>query len=287
MLDHQTHEKHPAIGRAAPDHLRKHRLHDLFQRAGRYPLGHHRRGGIGPHAARVGAGIALAHALVILRRADGQRGLAVAQNEETRLLAGHEFLDHHLGPGRAEGPAEHLVDRGQRLLLGLGHDHALAGGKPVGLDHDGRAFRLDMVARRLRVGEMRMGRRRRARRSTDLLGKALRRLEPRRCPAGPEDRDPRLAQPVRHAAGQGGLRSDDDEIHRFFLAERRHRAAVENVERGALGDLRDPGIAGCHDQAVAFGVLQHGPGQRMFAPSPAQNEDVHGTRSLGPGLRAF
>jgi hypothetical protein len=29
-----------------------------------------------------------------------------------------------------------------RLLDGLGHDHALAGGQPVGLHHDRRALRL-------------------------------------------------------------------------------------------------------------------------------------------------
>ena len=50
---------------------------------------------------------------------------------------------------------------------------------------------------------------------------------------------------------------------------------LENVEGGGFAELRDPGIARGHDQPVAFGVLQHGPGQRMFAPAAAQDQDVH------------
>ena len=59
-----------------------------------------------------------------------------------------------------------------------------------------------------------------------------------------------------------------------------HRAAILDVERGAFGDLRDAGIARRHDQLVAFGVLHHRPGQRVFAPAAAENEDIHGTAPL-------
>ena len=45
-------------------------------------------------------------ALVILRRAEGQRGLAVAEAEEARLLAGQELLDHDFRAGAAERAVE-------------------------------------------------------------------------------------------------------------------------------------------------------------------------------------
>ncbi len=63
-----------------------------------------------------GPGVALADALVVLRRAEGQRGGAVAQAEEARLLALQEFLDDHFGAGRAEGAVEAGVDGSERLL---------------------------------------------------------------------------------------------------------------------------------------------------------------------------
>ena len=85
---------------------------------------------------------------MVLRRAEGQRGLAVAQAEEARLLAVEEFLDDDLGAGVAEGAAEAGLDRGQRLVERHRHRHALAGGEAVGLDDDRRALRADIGAGR-------------------------------------------------------------------------------------------------------------------------------------------
>ena len=105
----------------------------------------HRRRRIGAHAAGVGSLVAVEGALVVLRADQRQRMLAVAQREEARLLADQEFLDHHRGAGGAEAVArQHVARRLDRLLDRLGHDDALAGGEPVGLDHDRRALRLDV-----------------------------------------------------------------------------------------------------------------------------------------------
>ena len=60
-------------------------------------------------------------ALVVLRRGERDRGLAVAQREERRLLADEKLLDHHLGAGLAQAAAEHHVDRG----FGLGDVSAM------------------------------------------------------------------------------------------------------------------------------------------------------------------
>ena len=66
------------------------------------------------------------------------RGLAVAQREEGGFLAVEEFLDHDFDAGLAQAAAEHHVDRRFGLGEGLRHHDALAGGEPVGLDHDRR-----------------------------------------------------------------------------------------------------------------------------------------------------
>ena len=50
---------------------------------------------VGAHAAGVGAGVAVADALVVLRGAERHDGVAVAEQEERDLLAGEELLDEH------------------------------------------------------------------------------------------------------------------------------------------------------------------------------------------------
>ena len=77
---------------------------------------------------------------MVLRADQRQHVLAVAQGEQARLLAVHELLDHHRGARCAELVAgKHVVRRVDGLLNRFGHDHALAGGEPVRLHHDGRA----------------------------------------------------------------------------------------------------------------------------------------------------
>ena len=139
--DHQAGEQHARERRAELGHAAHGRLDDLAHGPLDHVRRHHRRRRIGAHAAGVRAGVAVADALVVLRRAERQRGLAVAQAEEARLLAIEEFLDHHLGAGSAEGAAESRLDRGQRLVDRHGDGHALAGGEAVGLDDDRRALR--------------------------------------------------------------------------------------------------------------------------------------------------
>ena len=76
---------------------------------------HDGRRRIGAHAAGVGARVAVADALVVLRRGERQRVRAVDEREEARLLAVEELLDHDLGAGRAERAGEAGVDGGVGL----------------------------------------------------------------------------------------------------------------------------------------------------------------------------
>ena len=58
------------------------------------------------------------------------------------------------------------------------------------------------------------------------------------------------------------------------------RLGIAGIEGGAFRHGGNACISGCHDQPVAFRVLRHGPGQRMFAPATAQNQDVHAPAPL-------
>ena len=99
---------------------------------------------------------------------------------------------------------------------------------------------------------------------------------------GPKVRRPaaRVASATPAASGASG--PIDHEIDGVFLAEGHDRGAVQNVDIGAFGQLRDPRIARRHDQPVAFGVLLDRPGQRMFAPAAAQDEDIHARAPAWP-----
>ena len=84
----------------------------------------------------------------------GSAVVAVAQREQRDFLADQAFLDHHRRAGLAERALfHHGVDGGQRLGLGGGDHHALAGGEPIRLDHDRRAAAADEFAGGLGVVE--------------------------------------------------------------------------------------------------------------------------------------
>ena len=161
------------------------------------------------HAAGVGAGVAVAEALVVLRGAERQHVVAVAQEEQRHLGAGEELLDQHRAGGQ-----EGCRVRERRGAV-VGDDDALARGEPVGL-HDVR--RAEVIERGLDLAESRRARERaaagHARGIHDPLRERLRSLELRGCPARAEDRDAALAQRVGDARDQRRLGADDDEIDR-------------------------------------------------------------------------
>ena len=84
---------------------------------------------------------------MVLRGSESERAGAVAKREKRDFLAFENLFDHHFRAGRPEGAAEHHVDRRLRLGEARRDDDALAGGEPVGLDDDRRAFRPHIVLR--------------------------------------------------------------------------------------------------------------------------------------------
>ena len=90
-----------------------------------------RRGSVGAHAAGVGAGVAFADALVILRHRERTSDCAVAQRHQAALWATEPLLEHDrpLCHQFANGGFGRGVE-----IWAFGHDDALAGCQAVELD---------------------------------------------------------------------------------------------------------------------------------------------------------
>ena len=275
VLDHQACIEDALVGRAAAGHFADGGQDDFLHRLLRDGIGQDGGGAVGTHAARVGAGIAIAHALVVLRGADGERVGAIGEDEEGGFFALHEFLDHHFRACRAEFAAEHVVDGGEGLGFGHGDDDAFPGGEAVGLDDDGGALGGDIGAGRGGGGEARPGGGGGGAGVADVLGEGFGGFEFRGCRRGAEGEETRGAGGIGHACGEGGLWPYDDEVDGVFFAEGDDGLAIEDVDIGAFGEKGDARIAGGDDQAVGLGVLLDGPGEGMFAATGAEDEDVH------------
>ena len=209
-----------------------------------------------------GPGVAVADALVVARRRERQRGLAVADRQQRQLVAVEELLDHD---GRVAEPAldEHRLQRLPRLRL-VGGDHdALAGGQPVGLDH--RRVAGDRGhARRRPTSTTAYAAGRHARGGHHLLGERLRALQPRGRGARAEAGDARRAR-VGEPVDQRRLGADDDEVHAV--------GARSDPRRDDRRVARDPRVAGRAEHLGALrGALERAH-DRVLAAAAADHED--------------
>ncbi len=217
--NHQSSKEHAGEGITIFRHARDRRLDDFFHGALHHGRGHYGGGRIGTHAARIRTGITITDALVILRGCERQRGLAVGKAEEARFLAIEEGLHHHFGAGRAESAVEAVVNRGKRFRFRHGHGHALAGGKPVGLDDDGRTLCADVVLGRLCGFETLVSAGRNIVARAEILRETLGTLQLRCRFRWPESGDAGGTQVIRQTGDQRRFRADDDEVDCLFFCK--------------------------------------------------------------------
>ncbi len=199
------------------------------------------RGAVGAHAAGIGAGIAVADTLVILRRAEGQEGLAIGQDEQARFLTLQEFLDDDFGTRHRE----QVGDRALGLGLGEGNGHALARRQAIGLDDDGQAEGRRQRGLRLRqrahpniTGGRDVGA------AAQVLGKALRALQLRGGLARPEHRYALGPERIGQAVDQRRFRANHDQAHAMLLHECHDGGVIGRVQRDAGRMRGDTGVAG-------------------------------------------
>ena len=269
--DHQADEQHAGKRHAARRHALHGGLDDLAHGAVHHFGRHDRRGRIGAHAAGVRACVALADALVVLRRAEGDGRPAVAQAEEARFLAFQEPFHHDLGAVLVEA----CIDRRKRLVDGGGDRHPLSRRQPVRLDDDGRALFLHIGPGGVRVGESPVGGRGDGEFRAQVLGEAFRPFELGGCLRRPEDADTGGPQVISDARHQRSLRPDDDQIDVLLAAEGGDRAVIGNVERDDRRLLGDAGIAGRGIERRQQRRCRQFPGQRMLTSAGAEKKNVH------------
>ena len=159
----------------------------------------------------LGPSVAVEDPLVVLRRCERDRALAVAEAQQGQLLAFEELLEHDLGLAEAPLGEEH-VERDAGLALVLGDDHALPGRQHVCLEHRGIGRAGDVRGGLVAVAEEDVRCGRHAARLHQLLGIGLRALDAsgglRRSERGDAGRRELVHQP----GHQRGLRSDDHEV---------------------------------------------------------------------------
>jgi hypothetical protein len=173
--------------------LRRAAAHERFENfargVGKLRVAQERRGRIRAHAAGVQAEVAVERALVILRRGENLRRLAVAQRVQRNLDAFEKFLDDHARARRAEGLADHDFVHGLfRFGLVGANQNAFAEREAVGFHHAFAAERAQRL-RRPAIEKFRP-RRRDAVFLHELLGENLRRLELRGFLVRPQMRRP-------------------------------------------------------------------------------------------------
>ena len=130
------------------------------------------------------------------------------------------------------------------------------------------------------VGEAPIGGGRNAEFGAEILGEALGAFELGRRLGRPEHFDALRFEIVGEPGHQRRLGPDHHEADLLVLAEARDRAVIAHVERHALGDRRDAGIARRAIERVEQGALRELPGERMLASAAADQKHIH--RALIP-----
>ncbi len=247
---------------------------------GRRPRGD---GAVRAHAAGVGARVAVAEALVVLRGAEHRVALAVAGHVEGDLLAFEALLDDDGGAGLAEGAvAERAGERRDGLVDVVADGDPLARGEPVGLHHHAVPDRARVRGRAREVVEARV------RRGGDAVARhevlredpwSLRGARPRR--RGRSRGRPRR-RGGRRGPRRGALRGRDHEVDALAEAERDEAGEVVGGD-GADGEcVGDAGVArGAEHLADEGEAAMRAQSACSRAPDPTTRTRMEGPRLSG------
>ncbi len=230
--EHQAGVEHAPVGVAVASLQPGNRLEDagdrLVECVGTEPR--HRR--IGAHPTGVRPGIAIAQALVVAGRANGNHLGAAHQGKDGDLAPGEPLFQDQLRTGPRA--VQQVVDRGLGRGKVFGDHHALAGREPVRLHDQATPLRVERPRMLQRLGHRGAG----APRGGDhagaahlLLGVGLGRLEARRPACGAEDRDGCLA-PAHHSLRLPGVPPDRSPPGRTARATRAGRRRPDRTGPG-------------------------------------------------------
>ena len=237
----------------------------------------HGRGRIRAHAARVGAGVTIAHALVVLRSGQRQYVLAIHHDDEAGFFAFQKLFHHHLVAGRTKRPGEHLLDGGDGFFLRGADDHALAGGEAVCFHHQRRTLCTHPGGVEVRTREDAVGGSGNVVAFEEVFGEGLGAFELRGGLTRAEAAEARGRERIHHTDNQRLFRAHDRQRHAFGLCQRHQAGHVVRGHRHVAA-LRFGGGAGVarRDQYFADARrLGQFPGQRVFASTTTNHHHFH------------
>ncbi|MNO73014.1 hypothetical protein D3C76_639730 [compost metagenome] len=263
-----------ALGRHAAHRRHDHLLHHFLM----HRICHHGRRGVGPHAAGVEAGVAVADPLVILAGGHGQHVLAVHHDDETRLFPVQELLDHHTGTGVAEGIAgEHVAHCRFRLFELHGDDDALACRQTVSLDDDGGTLLAQVGQSGLHLGEVLVFGGGDGVARQEVLGEGLGALQLGGGGGRAEDGEPFGTEGIHHPFHQGRFRPDYGETDLLGFGEGQQGLDVGRLDGDVLyaALVGGAGIAGGDEHPGHHGGLLGFPGQGVLTAAVANDQYFH------------
>ena len=234
----------------------------------------------GAHAARIGSGISLAYALIVLGYGQYTIAFAVRRDENGTLDTRKVFLDHDRIAGMAETARQHLSELPLRLFERRHDQHALAGGQTVGLQHIGSLQGLQKRVRLLDVlfGETAITGRRNSVPRHEILSELLATLQTRAERGRPDHRDVAdlavLPEKVVYPAHQRLLGPHDDHVDVVRQHELLDRAEIGRIDIDIRAAKGRSGIARSDEQARQALALCDLPCEGVLAPSGAQQENI-------------
>ena len=255
-----------------------HQVHDALVHVG----GHHRRRGVGTHAAGVRAAVAVADALVVLAGGHRQYVLAVDHHDKAGFFAVEEFLDDHARTGVTKGIAgEHVAYGVFGFLQGHGDDHAFTGSQAIGLDHDRCAFLTQVSQGRFDLGEVLVIGRRDLVASQEVLGEGFRAFQLGGASGRAEAIQATAAEQINNTCYQWHFRADDGQGN-ILLGKIGQLLQGQHVDGDvfALGFDGGAGVAGGHEDFLHAWVLGYFPGQGVFTATAANDQNIHFKTSL-------
>ena len=226
------------------------------------------------HAAGVGARVAVAHALEVLRGQQRDHGCSIADAEDAGLRTVEVLLDEH---GPALGQAGLTVQ--QRLRPFLCHHHALARGQTIVLDHVRRPERIEFAHEVGGIGHGAGVRGRDAGAAHDLLREVLAAFEAGSRRRRAEGEDPGSAAGVHRTGHQWRFRTDDHQV--VTGCQGCDRSRIVDVHRLGAHDLCDPGVARSRDDLTDLRIGEQGHDEGVLPGSGADHQYAHASRVLG------
>jgi hypothetical protein len=249
-------------GHALGTHLAEGGLDDALHDVAGLGSGEDAGIGISAHASGVRALVVIKDAFVVLRRAEGDEEVAVADADKADLLAFKELFDDEHGAK--------VLDGGGGFGLGLGDDDALSSMEAVGLDDDGQGELLYCIKSLLMRSGLNGACAGDGGAFEEVFGEDFGAFKLSGSLGGADDFEAALVELVYDSSDKRGFGADDSEVDCMSGGD--FGITGDGIRGGKTGgDLSDSGIAGGGEDLLDGRGLAETPGEGVFAAAGADN----------------